>query len=168
MNFDTNHFNHRYAGTIIVYPSTMTRSRIDFVPNLFVVLFVVGWNFPIASNAWTAARFFFSRSQQQQCAFTTTCRTRLFSSTNSSSSSSSSASDAFKIQRVLDLARQLGPVGSLRSVEEQDSILRAALELQSISEPRPAHIPLTDQIYDLLYSAATGASSGKLGYSWEK
>jgi hypothetical protein len=69
---------------------------------------------------------------------------------------------------VLDLARQLGPVGSLRSVEEQDSILRAALELQSISEPRPAHIPLTDQIYDLLYSAATGASSGKLGYSWEK
>jgi hypothetical protein len=55
-------------------------------------------------------------------------------------------------------------VGALRSSEEQDAILRAALELQSwSSDPRPAHIPLTGQTYDLLYSAATGASSGKIG-----
>lgn len=67
-----------------------------------------------------------------------------------------------RIQEVLKLARELGPVGIRQSAEKQIKILDAALQLQKYSDRAPAKLSLSG-IHDLLYSAAPGGSSGKLG-----
>ena len=67
-----------------------------------------------------------------------------------------------RVQEILQLARELGPVGVRQSAENQQRILDAALQLNEFSDPAPAKIPLSG-IHNLLYSAAPGGSSGKLG-----
>lgn len=67
-----------------------------------------------------------------------------------------------RVQELLRLSRELGPVGSRRSAEDQQRMLNAALELKPFSDPNPAELPLSG-IHNLVYSAAAGGSSGKLG-----
>lgn len=66
------------------------------------------------------------------------------------------------VQDVLRLSRELGPVGAFRTPEEQNLLLEKALALESLSEPAPARLALTG-VHSLVYSAAPGGSSGKLG-----
>lgn len=66
------------------------------------------------------------------------------------------------IQELLELARKLGPVGVLRSSEEQKQILDAALNIKEYSDSNSAFIPLNGT-HQLIYSAAPGGSSGKIG-----
>ena len=68
-------------------------------------------------------------------------------------------------KKVLDLveqARSLGQVGILRSEEERDSLLSLAKSLARNSDKRPARVPLFG-VHKLIYSAAPGGSSGKVG-----
>ncbi|GAX27094.1 hypothetical protein FisN_13Lh362 [Fistulifera solaris] len=60
----------------------------------------------------------------------------------------------------LESARKLGPVGTFRSMKDQDDVLSAAKQLSG-SDPRPADVPLQG-VHRLVYSGAPGASSGKL------
>jgi hypothetical protein len=66
------------------------------------------------------------------------------------------------VQEVLQLAREFGPVGQRQSAENQQMLLDAALKLMDFSDPAPAKLALSG-IHYLLYSAAPGGSSGKLG-----
>lgn len=68
----------------------------------------------------------------------------------------------FYIQELLEFARRLGPVGVLRSLEEQQRILDASLSAKEYSDANPALIPLNGT-HKLVYSAAPGGSSGKIG-----
>jgi hypothetical protein len=67
-----------------------------------------------------------------------------------------------RVQEMLNLARQIGPVGVLRSKSEQDEIYNVASQLQQYTDIEPAKISLTG-IHNLVYSAAPGGSSGKIG-----
>lgn len=85
---------------------------------------------------------------------------RLFSS---SEASISDTSRDIELQRVLDLARQLGPVGVLKASEEdREKLLRECRKLKPLSDPEPARIPLQGT-YHLVYSAHPGPPSGRLG-----
>lgn len=77
-------------------------------------------------------------------------------------SSSSNADRDGPVQELLNLGRKLGPVGVFQSKEDQDLILNSALQLERYSDANPAMIPLTG-VHDLVYSAAPGGSSGKIG-----
>ena len=66
-----------------------------------------------------------------------------------------------QVREVLALARELGPVGAFRTTEEQEKILQLARSLQKPKQA-PTSIPL-DGIHNLVYSAAPGGSSGKIG-----
>jgi hypothetical protein len=67
-----------------------------------------------------------------------------------------------RVQRVLELARALGPVGVRRPERDRDRLLEAALALAPDSDPAPARIALTG-VHSLVYSAAPGGSSGRIG-----
>lgn len=60
----------------------------------------------------------------------------------------------------LESARTLGPVGSLRNLQDQEDVLSRAKRLRG-GEPRPSSVPLQG-VHRLVYSSAPGASSGKL------
>lgn len=60
----------------------------------------------------------------------------------------------------LKQARTLGPVGVLQDPTDQADLLSSARQLRG-GNPRPADVPL-EGIHRLVYSAAPGASSGKL------
>jgi hypothetical protein len=64
------------------------------------------------------------------------------------------------ILRFLENARKFGPVGSFRSIQDQDDVVSAAKRLSG-GNPRPADLPLQG-VHRLVYSGAPGASSGKL------
>jgi hypothetical protein len=73
----------------------------------------------------------------------------------------SARTETDKLFRVTDLARQLGPVGSFNSQLAQDELLK--LTKASILQQRnAAFVPLTG-VHNLLYSAAPGGSSGRIG-----
>lgn len=73
------------------------------------------------------------------------------------------------IQELLDMARRLGPVGIRNSVEDQETILNLALSLQqrTLEENASSALNFTDVtltgVHELIYSAAPGGSSGKIG-----
>ena len=67
-----------------------------------------------------------------------------------------------KVRQVLSLARSLGPVGSLCSQDDQERILQAEQALPPVV-PAPATTIELQGIHKLVYSAAPGGSSGKLG-----
>jgi hypothetical protein len=61
------------------------------------------------------------------------------------------------------LARELGPVGVSCSEEDQARLLAAARSLKDLPGPFPTNsVPLTG-LHRLVYSAAPGGSSGKIG-----
>mmetsp|Transcript_3048 Transcript_3048/g.4104 ORF Transcript_3048/g.4104 Transcript_3048/m.4104 type:complete len:224 (+) Transcript_3048:79-750(+) len=67
--------------------------------------------------------------------------------------------------RVLELvnkARKLGPVGVLRPEEEQQKLFEEARAIAKYSDRKPARFPLKG-FHELIYSAAPGGSSGKIG-----
>jgi len=66
-----------------------------------------------------------------------------------------------KISRVLDTAGAVGQVGSLASEEDQLLMVEVAKDAIPLSESKPARIPLSGE-HRLLYSAAPGASSGRV------
>eukprot|EP00523_Entomoneis_sp_CCMP467_P003937 CAMPEP_0168744074 /NCGR_PEP_ID=MMETSP0724-20121128/13903_1 /TAXON_ID=265536 /ORGANISM="Amphiprora sp., Strain CCMP467" /LENGTH=240 /DNA_ID=CAMNT_0008791721 /DNA_START=74 /DNA_END=796 /DNA_ORIENTATION=+ len=72
-----------------------------------------------------------------------------------------------QLKEFLQRARQLGPIGAVRSPEEQAELLQLAQDLATTtttgsgSDPEPARIPLTG-VHNLIYSTAPGGSSGKI------
>jgi hypothetical protein len=66
------------------------------------------------------------------------------------------------IQEFLKNARDLGTVGMDRTEAERQGLQQQAAALVDISDPCPARLPLVG-VYTLVYSAAPGGSSGKLG-----
>ena len=67
-----------------------------------------------------------------------------------------------KIQDLLQLVSQVGQVGSLASEEEREQLEALAKTATPLSESkRPAKFPLQGE-HKLLYSAAPGASSGRV------
>jgi len=66
-----------------------------------------------------------------------------------------------RILKVLGTAGVVGQVGSLASEEDQELMEEVAEDVISLSESKPARIPLTGE-HRLIYSAAKGASSGRV------
>jgi hypothetical protein len=67
-----------------------------------------------------------------------------------------------KIYQILDTARAIGQVGCLASEEDQRLIEKLTADAIPLSESRqPAKYPLTG-VHRLVYSAAKGASSGRV------
>lgn len=68
--------------------------------------------------------------------------------------------------KVLDLARQLGPIGALQSAEDQERVLIAAKALTEFSDEKPARQKLGvspgEPPHCLIYSSSVGGSSGQL------
>jgi hypothetical protein len=67
-----------------------------------------------------------------------------------------------KVKQVLKFAREIGPIGSLASEEDQQKLVSMSKELVEYSDPNPSRIPLYG-VHKLVYSASEGASSGRLG-----
>jgi hypothetical protein len=65
---------------------------------------------------------------------------------------------------VLDLARQLGPIGAFQSLEDQERVLLAAQALAEYSDEKPARqkLALGEPPHELIYSSSPGGSSGRL------
>lgn len=66
-----------------------------------------------------------------------------------------------KIQDLLDVVSQVGQVGSLASEEDQDKVKKIAQAVIPLSDSKPAKFALSGE-HKLLYSAAPGASSGRV------
>jgi hypothetical protein len=66
------------------------------------------------------------------------------------------------VLEIIERARSLGPVGVNCSPEEQESLLEQAKEIVALSDDKPARSQLTG-LHNLVYSAAPGGSSGKIG-----
>ena len=72
------------------------------------------------------------------------------------------------IQEILSTARRLGPVGVLNTIEDQERIqklvtqLKQQLKNDDMDNSNYTAIPLVG-VHDLIYSAAPGGSSGKIG-----
>jgi hypothetical protein len=68
--------------------------------------------------------------------------------------------------KVLDLARELGPIGATQSEEDQERILTAAKALTQFSDEKPARQRLGvspgEPPHCLVYSSSPGGSSGQL------
>lgn len=64
-----------------------------------------------------------------------------------------------KVQEVLSIARQQGPIGAFTSQEDQDSLLEMAKKLSDYSDPDPSTAPYRG-VHDLVYSSSSGQSSG--------
>ena len=67
-----------------------------------------------------------------------------------------------RILAFVEKARSLGPVGVFCTEEQQEELLQEARALAPLSDPFPAKKPLFG-FHDLVYSAAPGGSSGKIG-----
>jgi hypothetical protein len=75
------------------------------------------------------------------------------------------ASKTNRNENVLELlsqAKQIGQVGSMASEEERSSMTNLAQAVEKSSDLKPARYPL-EGIHNLVYSAAPGGSSGKVG-----
>eukprot|EP00429_Kryptoperidinium_foliaceum_P006696 CAMPEP_0176016940 /NCGR_PEP_ID=MMETSP0120_2-20121206/8108_1 /TAXON_ID=160619 /ORGANISM="Kryptoperidinium foliaceum, Strain CCMP 1326" /LENGTH=222 /DNA_ID=CAMNT_0017349949 /DNA_START=100 /DNA_END=768 /DNA_ORIENTATION=- len=66
------------------------------------------------------------------------------------------------VQELLREAKKVGQVGSMASEEDRARLENLANNLIPYSEPNPAKFPL-EGTHRLVYSAAPGASSGKIG-----
>ena len=66
-----------------------------------------------------------------------------------------------KVMKVLTTAGIVGQVGSLASEADQELMEKIAMDAVPLSDAKPARIALTGE-HRLLYSAAKGASSGRV------
>jgi hypothetical protein len=67
-----------------------------------------------------------------------------------------------KIFNLLDVAKSNGPVGSILAEEKRRELQAVAKSIFPLSISKPARYNLTG-VHNLVYSAAPGASSGKIG-----
>jgi hypothetical protein len=67
-----------------------------------------------------------------------------------------------KVLELLSQAKQVGQVGSMATEEERSSMKNLAEAVEKSSDLKPARYPL-EGIHKLIYSAAPGGSSGKVG-----
>jgi hypothetical protein len=67
-----------------------------------------------------------------------------------------------KILELLSQAKKVGQVGSMATEEEQSTMKILAEAVEKSSDLKPARYPL-EGIHSLIYSAAPGGSSGKVG-----
>jgi len=65
------------------------------------------------------------------------------------------------VRKVLEMARKVGPIGADASQADQDELVRLSEALLPYSDLDPAGVEL-DGVFNLIYSASTGSSSGKL------
>mmetsp|Transcript_10505 Transcript_10505/g.26495 ORF Transcript_10505/g.26495 Transcript_10505/m.26495 type:complete len:212 (-) Transcript_10505:81-716(-) len=66
-----------------------------------------------------------------------------------------------KVLKVIETAGAVGQVGYLASEEEQQLMEEVSEDTFALSESKPARFPLTGE-HKLIYSAAEGASSGRV------
>mmetsp|Transcript_8614 Transcript_8614/g.14566 ORF Transcript_8614/g.14566 Transcript_8614/m.14566 type:complete len:225 (-) Transcript_8614:181-855(-) len=66
-----------------------------------------------------------------------------------------------KVQEVLALGRELGPIGAFADPDDQSRIVEMARGLAKFSDPCPSEAPYRG-IHRLVYSDSTGGSSGRL------
>lgn len=66
-----------------------------------------------------------------------------------------------RVQALLQEAQKVGQVGSLKGEEEQARMEELASALNGMGESKPARVPLSGE-HQLVYSAAPGASSGRV------
>jgi hypothetical protein len=89
---------------------------------------------------------------------------RLLATVVSTSQTRTSRDEA--VCKVLDLARELGPIGASQSPEDQERILVAAQALGEFSDEKPARVKLGispgEPPHCLIYSSSPGGSSGQL------
>mmetsp|Transcript_28029 Transcript_28029/g.52590 ORF Transcript_28029/g.52590 Transcript_28029/m.52590 type:complete len:204 (-) Transcript_28029:780-1391(-) len=85
---------------------------------------------------------------------------KIFGSTTTTTSSSLERND--KILDLLRTARSVGQVGVLAPEQEQLKVEEAANIVIPFTDSKPARTPLIGE-HKLVYSAAKGASSGKIG-----
>jgi hypothetical protein len=67
-----------------------------------------------------------------------------------------------KVLELLSQAKQVGQVGSMATEEERSNMIDLAQAVEKSSDFQPARYPL-EGIHNLVYSAAPGGSSGKVG-----
>mmetsp|Transcript_15323 Transcript_15323/g.21350 ORF Transcript_15323/g.21350 Transcript_15323/m.21350 type:complete len:211 (+) Transcript_15323:262-894(+) len=67
-----------------------------------------------------------------------------------------------KVRELIEECRKVGQVGSLASEENREKLVSLSAPLEQYSMKNPAKYPLSG-IHDLIYSAAPGGSSGKVG-----
>lgn len=67
-----------------------------------------------------------------------------------------------KVQQVLALAREFGPIGAFAKEQDQRRILELARGLAPYSDPNPPSGAPYRGVHNLVYSDSTGGSSGKL------
>lgn len=67
-----------------------------------------------------------------------------------------------KVLELLSQAKQVGQVGSMATEEERSTMENLAQAVEKSSDLKPARYPL-EGIHNLVYSAAPGGSSGKVG-----
>lgn len=91
------------------------------------------------------------------CAFLVPTESFYLPPSHRSATTQLSATDVTEFVR---LAREMGPVGSYQSEEDQAKLLSMAKDLPE-SSGVPTELPLSG-VHDLIYSAAPGGSSGKL------
>jgi hypothetical protein len=97
-------------------------------------------------------------------------QTPLMESTEKNLNGSESHGHDNTVQELLDMARRMGPVGVRNSLEDQELINDAALRLQqqqlglsnAVAAVSYTDVPLLG-VHELIYSAASGGSSGKIG-----
>lgn len=65
------------------------------------------------------------------------------------------------VLELLETARRVGPVGSLASDDDQQMMDTLAAKVVPFSRSKPARYPLVG-VHNLVYSAAPGASSGRV------
>lgn len=65
------------------------------------------------------------------------------------------------VAKVLELSREIGPIGTLAPKEDQAKLLELARELAEYSDLEPAHAQLSG-VFHLVYSAHSGPPSGHL------
>lgn len=131
----------------------MRQPRIDLRRTLVLVLL-------LAQSTWSWMMRPSGRCRQKLGAVPALSARTDSSSASAQTSSTADDRDAL-VAQVLELARELGPVGSYRTEQEQQELLDLAKKLGSYSAAKPARAML-DGVHSLIYSAAPGGSSGKL------
>jgi len=65
-------------------------------------------------------------------------------------------------QKLVQIARSVGQVGSKSTDENRELLSSIAKQLAPYSDEKPARIPISG-VHDLIYSASPGGSSGTIG-----
>jgi hypothetical protein len=141
--------SYRYTRTIMLLLSTIVSSRMT--SSLLFLALLAALCSPFGS-AWVPSG---RRRHASSCA------AQFLSASSSSTNVELSTKDIARVREVVSLARTLGPIGVSCSDEDQARILEAARSLKDL--PGSSVVPNLEGLHRLVYSAAPGGSSGKIG-----